>query len=399
MSSQVASENTQVSVFTVFLSFLKLGLTSFGGPAAHIGYFRKTFVEEKAWVSESQFGQLLAICQFLPGPASSQLGFAIGLLKAGWLGAIAAFLAFTLPSVAILIGFASALPLLSNTYGEALIHGLKLVACIVVADAVIGMGKKLCPDKQRASIALVAASAVLLIGFAWAQILVVLVAGVAGLFLCRSVNLEAHSQLDVPYGKRLGLSLLTVFFALLAFFILVPAEGLMTIAQAFYQAGALVFGGGHVVLPLIEESVVGTDWVTNENFLAGYGASQAIPGPMFAFAAYLGALIPTEFGYLAGAFSALIFMFLPGFLLLAGVLPLWQSISHKANIAYVIAGINAAVVGILAAALYDPIFTSAISSNWDFVIVILGYGLLTFWKRSPLFIVAWCIFASLISLF
>jgi len=397
MSSQVASENAQVSVFTVFLSFLKLGLTSFGGPAAHIGYFRKTFVEEKAWVSESQFGQLLAICQFLPGPASSQLGFAIGLLKAGWLGAIAAFLAFTLPSVAILIGFASALPLLSNTYGEALIHGLKLVACIVVADAVIGMGKKLCPDKQRASIAILAASAVLLSGFAWAQILVVLLAGVAGLFLCRSVNLEDHSQLQVPYGKRLGLSLLTVFFALLAFFILVPAEGLMAIAQAFYQAGALVFGGGHVVLPLIEESVVGTGWVTNENFLAGYGASQAIPGPMFAFAAYLGALIPTEFGYLAGAFSALIFMFLPGFLLLAGVLPLWQSISHKANLAYVIAGINAAVVGILAAALYYPIFTSAISSNLDFVIVILGYGLLTFWKKSPLFIVAWCVFASMMS--
>ncbi|KZM40821.1 chromate ion family chromate transporter [Marinomonas sp. SBI22] len=397
MSSQVASENAQVSVFTVFLSFLKLGLTSFGGPAAHIGYFRKTFVEEKAWVSESQFGQLLAICQFLPGPASSQLGFAIGVLKAGWLGAIAAFLAFTLPSVAILIGFASALPLLSNTYGEALIHGLKLVACIVVADAVIGMGKKLCSDKQRASIAILAASAVLLIGFAWAQILVVLLAGIAGLFLCRSVNLEAHSQLQVPYGKRLGLSLLTVFFALLAFFILVPAEGLMAIAQAFYQAGALVFGGGHVVLPLIEESVVGTGWVTNENFLAGYGASQAIPGPMFAFAAYLGALIPSEFGYLAGAFSALIFMFLPGFLLLAGVLPLWQSISHKANLAYVIAGINAAVVGILAAALYDPIFTSAISSNLDFVIVILGYGLLTFWKKSPLFIVAWCVFASMMS--
>ena len=176
-----------------------------------------------------------------------------------------------------------------------------------------------------------------------------------------------------------------------------PAEGLMAIAQAFYQAGALVFGGGHVVLPLIEESVVGSGWVTNENFLAGYGASQAIPGPMFAFAAYLGALIPSEYGSLVGAFSALVFMFLPGFLLLAGVLPLWQSISHKPNLAFVIAGINAAVVGILAAALYDPIFTSAIRSNLDFVIVILGYGLLAFWKRSPLFVVAWCVFASIIS--
>ena len=398
MSSRVASENSQVSVFTVFLSFLKLGLTSFGGPAAHIGYFRKTFVEEKAWLSESQFGQLLAICQFLPGPASSQLGFGIGLLKAGWLGAITAFLAFTLPSVAILIGFASALPLLSNTYGEALIHGLKLVACIVVADAVISMGKKLCPDRQRITIAMLAASAILLLSSAWAHILVVLFAAVAGLLFCRNVKLEAHSQLQVPYGKFLGLSLLSVFFVLLAFFILLPAEGLVAIAQAFYQAGALVFGGGHVVLPLIEESVVGAGWVTNETFLAGYGASQAIPGPMFAFAAYLGALIPTQYGSLVGAFSALIFMFLPGFLLLAGVLPLWQSISAKANIAYVIAGVNGAVVGILGAALYDPIFTSAIRSHWDFVIVILGYALLVTWKRSPLFIVAWCIFASLISL-
>lgn len=398
MSNQATSENTQLSVFTVFLSFLKLGLTSFGGPVAHIGYFRKTFVEQKAWVSESQFSQLLAICQFLPGPASSQLGFAIGLLKAGWLGAIAAFFAFTLPSVIILIVFASALPLLSNAYGDVLIHGLKLVACIVVADAVIGMGKKLCPDKQRASIALLAASVILLVGSAWAQIFVVLLAGVAGFFLCRDAKIEAQSQLKVPYGRGVGVALLTVFFALLGFFILLPAEGLMGIAQAFYQAGALVFGGGHVVLPLIEESVVGSGWVNNENFLAGYGASQAIPGPMFAFAAYLGALIPTQYASLVGAFSALIFMFLPGFLLLAGVLPLWQSISHKAKLAYVIAGVNAAVVGVLGAALYDPIFTSAISSHWDFVIVILGYGLLNFWQRSPLLVVVWCVLTSLISL-
>jgi chromate transporter len=398
MSIPAKNTPSQISVFTVFVSFLTLGLTSFGGPAAHIGYFRTHFVEQKKWISENQFSQLLAICQFLPGPASSQLGFAIGLLKAGWLGAIAAFLAFTMPSVAILIGFANLLPLLSNTYGDALIHGLKLVACIVVADAVIGMGKKLCPDKQRLSIALIAASIILLTPFAWAQILVVVLAGIAGLFLCRGVTIEAQSQLSVPYSQGVGLVLLGVFLTLLTFFMMVPLEGLFAIFQAFYQAGALVFGGGHVVLPLIEASVVESGWINNESFLAGYGASQAIPGPMFAFAAYLGALIPTEYSALVGAFSALIFMFLPGFLLLAAVLPLWQKLSNLSYLAYVIAGINAAVVGVLGAALYDPIFTSAVITHWDMVIVILGYGLLGFWQRSPLSIVIWCLFTSMLTL-
>lgn len=398
MSIPTQNVNPQISVFTVFVSFLTLGLTSFGGPAAHIGYFRTTFVEQKKWISESQFSQLLAICQFLPGPASSQLGFAIGLLKAGWLGAIAAFLAFTLPSVVILIGFASALPLLSNTYDNALIHGLKLVACIVVADAVISMGKNLCPDKQRKSIAFISASIILLTPFVWTQILVVVLAGIAGLYLCRGVMIASQSQLKVPYSQGVGIALFCVFLTLLAFFLLAPLEGLFAIFQAFYQAGALVFGGGHVVLPLIESSVVGTGWVSNENFLAGYGASQAIPGPMFAFAAYLGALIPTHYTSLVGAFSALVFMFLPGFLLLAAVLPVWQKVSNRAHVAYAIAGINAAVVGVLGAALYDPIITSAVVTHWDIVIVILGYGLLRFWQRSPLYIVVWCLFASMLTL-
>jgi len=390
--------NPKASVANVFLTFLKLGLTSFGGPIAHIGYFRKELIEKQQWANEHQFSQLLAICQFLPGPASSQLGFALGLIRAGWLGALAAFTAFTLPSALLLIGFASALPLLSNAVGVAIIHGLKLVAVAVVADAVLSMSKKLCPDNIRRMIALLAAGALLLTQVAWAQILIIIVGAVAGILLCRETELINSVIPSVSkWNKRIALLLLSLFTALLLAALLIQNQsGLIAVGQAFYRAGALVFGGGHVVLPLLEESVVNTGWVSNESFLAGYGASQAIPGPMFAFAAYLGAIIPNNDGISwISALVALVFMFLPGFLLIAAALPLWQSVANKPLATKAISGVNAVVVGILAAALIDPIIISTITSAVDLIIIGTALLLLIKWRLSPLLVVIWCVLAAL----
>lgn len=400
MSEKRVQAEAKASVIEVFITFLKLGLTSFGGPVAHIGYFRKELIEKRGWTSENQFSQLLAICQFLPGPASSQLGFSLGLLRAGWLGALAAFIAFTLPSAMLLIAFASALPLLlstSNMLGTSAIHGLKLVACAVVADAVFGMAKKLCPDITRKSIALLAITVLLVLNSALAQLYVVIIGAIVGIFLIRNLPPESDEIIRVNYSKRLGLFFLSAFLLLLLFLPSIANQSaLHAIAQSFYNAGALVFGGGHVVLPLLEESVVASGWVSSEHFLAGYGASQAIPGPMFAFSAYLGSVIPVEQGAWSGALIALTFMFLPGFLLISAALPLWQSIAHNATARSAIAGVNAAVVGLLAAALYNPVFTSGISSNTDLAIAIIGFGMLNIWKLSPLYVVFWCVFASIL---
>ena len=386
------------SALEVFITFLKLGVTSFGGPVAHIGYFRKALVEQKKWVSESQFGQLLAICQFLPGPASSQLGFSLGLLRGGWLGALSAFVAFTLPSALLLIAFASLLPMLDGATGQSVIHGLKLVACAVVADAVLGMAKKLCPDWQRASIALLATLALVFFGSTWLQLVVVLIGGIVGLMLCQHVSTKAADNIQVAYSRKAALVFFSIFVILLIALPLLASGSLFTaVADIFYRAGALVFGGGHVVLPLLEESVVATDMVSKESFLAGYGASQAIPGPMFAFAAYLGAIMPDA--DLLTPFIALLFMFLPGFLLVLAVLPIWQTISSQSKFGHALAGLNAAVVGLLAAALYDPIITSGISSLLDVAIVLIGFALLTVWKLSALWVVLWCVSASLVVAF
>ncbi len=392
--------NQKHHVGDVFRTFIKLGVTSFGGPVAHIGYFHKELVERKRWVSEDQFSQLLAICQFLPGPSSSQLGFALGLLRAGWSGAIVAFLAFTLPSALLLFGFSSVLTSISGLAGDAVIHGLKLVAFAVVADAVWGMSKKLCPDMLRRSIALLAACTLLLMGSVCAQLLVVLVGAIIGLLFCREPSGGSRYSIKVGYGQRTGIVIFTLFTLLLAVFILVPGgqQGLYSLAAAFYRAGALVFGGGHVVLPLLEDSIVNTGWITQQSFLAGYGASQAIPGPMFAFSSYLGALIPTGYNSGLGALFALVFMFLPGFLLIAAVLPIWQSISGSDKAVNAIAGVNAAVVGVLGAALYDPIFTSGITSSNDLAIALVAFGMLAIWRLSPLYVVLWCIAASTIPL-
>ncbi|MEC8429375.1 MAG: chromate efflux transporter, partial [Pseudomonadota bacterium] len=337
--------------FEVFLVFLKLGLTSFGGPIAHIGYFRTELVERRRWVSDSQFSQLLAISQFLPGPTSSQLGFCMGLLRGGWLGAVAAFVAFTLPSVLLLLAFVAALPLLSGPVSGAVVHGLKLVACAVVAHAILGMAKTLCDDTAKRTIAVLTSACLLASSGAATQLFVVLAAALGGaLFLSDNAQSKDFAKIKVPYGAKLGGVCIGLFVVLLIGFTLVSTgePQPFSIAAAFYQAGALVFGGGHVVLPLLEESVVGAGWVSTDQFLAGYGASQAIPGPMFAFAAYLGAVISPQQHAAIGVIVALTFIFLPGFLLIAGVLPFWQRISKHVIARRAISGVNAAVVGLLA---------------------------------------------------
>lgn len=396
--SQHSHTSESGSVGEVFLTFLKLGCTSFGGPIAHLGYFRKELVEKRQWVSESQYAQLLAICQFLPGPASSQAGFSLGYTRAGWPGALAAFVAFTLPSALLLLAFAALLPLLSGPVGQAALHGLKIVAFAVVADAVLGMARKLTPDIQRGAIALGAAALLILFSSAWLQVLVVLGGAIAGMLMCKPAAADSAAAFTVRYGTRTGTILLVVFGALLLGLPLLMLQGgsLISLAEAFYRAGALVFGGGHVVLPLLEDSLVATGWVSNEDFLAGYGAAQAIPGPMFAFSAYLGAVIPTGQPGWVGAGIALLFMFLPGFLLVAGVLPFWQAVAHNAVAGKAIAGVNAAVVGLLAAALYDPIFKAAIQNVFDLIIGGIGFAMLAVWRLSPLAAVGWCSIATVL---
>jgi chromate transporter len=400
-SRRVAREPARPTVIgtaEVAGAFLKLGLTCFGGPVAHIGYFRREFVERRRWIDENDFARLLALCQFLPGPASSQLGFSLGLVRAGWLGACAAFVAFTLPSAIALVVFAALVPDLSGVAGTAVVHGLKLVAVAVVAQAVLGMARQLAPDAPRATVAVLAAAVILVSGHAWTQLLVVALGGMAGLAVCRSVRAPvADTRLPLPYGVATGIALLGVFALLLVLLPLVARgeDGLVAAAAAFYRAGALVFGGGHVVLPLLREAVVTPGWISGDDFLAGYGAAQAVPGPLFSFAAYLGARLPGAQGGIVGAIVSLIAIFLPGFLLVAGALPVWRSIGRTPRAAQVVAGVNAAVVGLLAAALYDPVWTSAVRSPVDVAIAAIGFTLLVAWRVSAVVVVLWCACASM----
>lgn len=386
------------SVFEVFVTFLKLGLTSFGGPIAHLGYYRRELVERRNWVSESQFAQLLALSQFLPGPASSQLGFSLGLLRAGWAGALAAFIAFTLPSAVLLMAFAALLPQISGTLGDAALHGLKLVALPIVAHGVLGMRRQLCPDLPRLTIALLTMLLILLTSPAWVQLLAITLGAVAGLAVCRDTAPVVSSDLQLRYGPALGWTLLALFSVLLVSLPIAALEGggLLAITDAFYRAGALVFGGGHVVLPLLQEAVVAPGLITADEFLAGYGAAQAVPGPLFSLAAFLGERLPGKQGGILGASIALGAIFLPGFLLMAGVLPLWRAIADQPVAARAIAGVNAAVVGLLAAALYDPIWTSAVRGPVDVAIAMLGLLLLRVARLSPLLVVIWCVLASVV---
>lgn len=372
-------------------AFLKLGTTSFGGPIAHLGYFRDELVVRRRWIDEKDYADLVALCQFLPGPASSQVGFALGLLRAGPLGALAAWAGFTLPSAMLLVAFAFAATSFNEwPIGGHVLHGLKIVAVAVVAQAVWGMSRTLCPDRVRVCIALAVLLFVVIASGALAQVSAILAGGLAGLYLCTTSGDAISGPLRFPVSPAVGVTCLVLFAALLAGLPLAaslwPAQGL-AVADAFYRAGALVFGGGHVVLPLLEAEIVAPGWLTADTFLSGYGAAQAVPGPLFTFAAYLGASLGPEPNGLFGAAIALAAIFLPGFTLLVGVMPFWNMLRAQPNARAFMRGSNAAVVGLLGAALYDPIWTSTIKQPSDFALAAACFMLLMVWKVPPWLVV------------
>lgn len=377
------------SAAEVFGAFLKLGLTAFGGPVAHLGYFRDELVARRRWIDEAGYADLVALCQFLPGPASSQVGFALGLLRAGPLGAIAAWSAFTLPSAMLMVLFALGAAHFEGPVGEGLIHGLKLVAVAVVAQAVWGMARVLTPDVQRIFIAALAVGVAVLLGGAVGQVGAIVIGAVAGLALCRVAGGPGALDWQVPVSRRAGLACLVLFAGLLLGLPLVASQGGgLAVVEAFYRSGALVFGGGHVVLPLLEEAVVEPGWITQDAFLAGYGAAQAVPGPLFTFAAFLGmAMAPWPEG-LGLALVGLVALSAPGLLLVTGALPFWTLIRVRPRVQAAMRGANAAVVGILAAALYDPVGTGAILAPVDLAVAAAGFALLTLWKWPPWIVVA-----------
>ncbi|MEC1177494.1 chromate transporter [Metasolibacillus meyeri] len=374
------------TLFEIFIVSTRLGFTSFGGPIAHLGYFHEEYIRRRKWMDEKSYADLVALAQFLPGPASSQVGIGIGVARGGVLGGIISFLGFTFPSVIALIMFAVILQ--GASIGEAgWIHGLKLVAVAIVAHAILGMAQNLTPDLQRKIIALCALVGTLLWQTIYAQISIILLSALIGYFIYKKQAIqENHASVHFPISKKLGVICLTLFFALLLLLpLLREATSIQWIAMfdRFYRAGSLVFGGGHVVLPLLEREFVATNWVSAEAFLAGYGATQAVPGPLFTFAAYLGAVIN---GW-KGGFIATVAIFLPAFLLILGTLPFWDSLRHNAKVKGALMGVNAAVVGILIAAFYQPIWTSAIIEASDFVCAAILFSMLAYFKLPPWMIV------------
>lgn len=371
----------------VFRVFLKLGLTSFGGPIAHLGYFRDELVKRRRWIDEAGYADLVALCQFLPGPASSQVGFALGVLRGhGLLGGLAAWCGFTLPSAALLCAFALGAAALTGPVAEGVLHGLKLVAVAVVAQAVWGMARTLTPDRERAAIALAAVALAVFVGGSLGQIGAIVLGAAAGLRFCRHGGPAPAGRLRFPVSRQGGVVALALFAAI---FLAAPALATATGAQglalfdAFYRSGTLVFGGGHVVLPLLQAEVVPPGWVSNEAFLEGYGLAQAVPGPLFTFAAWLGAVMGPPPNGLAGAAIALVAIFLPGLLLAYGTLPFWDALRLRPGAQSAMRGANAAVVGILGAALYSPVWTSAVLAPRDFVLALAGFLFLTVWKAPP----------------
>jgi chromate transporter len=384
--------NRSGSPLEVLLAFAKLGVSCFGGPIAHIGYFREEFVIRRRWIDEPAFADLVALCQFLPGPASSQVGFSIGLMRGGYLGGLAAWTAFTLPSAVLLVLFAYGANTLQGPIGAGFLHGLKLVAVAIVAQAVWGMARTLCPDRERASIAVIAMLIILLSSSSVAQIGAIALGGIAGLWLCRAAPPEAkvEGHMSVPVSRPMGLLALAAFFLLLGVLPLLDSlshlQGL-ALFNAFYRSGALVFGGGHVVLPLLREATVTPGWVSDDAFLAGYGAAQAVPGPLFTFAAYLGAVMKSPPNGIAGAVISLFAIFLPGILVLMGTLPFWETFRRRSDAQSIMRGVNAAVVGLLGAALYNPVWTSSVKTSADFGLALVGFVLLTVWRAPPLVVV------------
>jgi chromate transporter len=381
------------SVWEVLLVFLRLGLTSFGGPIAHLGYFHDEFVVRRRWLGEKTYADLVALCQFLPGPASSQVGIAIGLSRAGYLGSLAAWIGFTLPSAIALVLFAYGVEAFGGARGGGWLHGLKVVAVAVVAQAVLSMMRSLAPDRERATLAVIAAALVLAIPTAWGQIGAIALGAVAGLALFRGGTPVDHVALPHPVSRAAGVVALALFFAVLLGLPLLAAavasQGL-TLFEAFYRAGSLVFGGGHVVLPLLQASVVPPGWVTNDAFLAGYGAAQAVPGPLFTFAAYLGAVMGPQPNGWTGAALCLVAVFLPSFLLVIGALPFWDELRRRRWAQSALTGVNAAVVGLLLAALYQPVWTAGITSAADFALASAAFLLLFMWKTPPWLVVVLC---------
>ncbi len=379
----------------VLLVALRLGLTSFGGPVAHIGYFREEYVTRRGWLSDERFAELVALCQFLPGPASSQLGIAIGTGRAGYLGGFLAWLGFTMPSAVALAAFAYGVHEFGGN-GGGWLDGLKIAAVAVVAFALWGMGRTLTPDRARISIAVVAAAALLLTGGVAAQVLVILAGAVLGLVLLKPGEAQpagdsGSGDARRTTGARIGVLAILLFGAAL---LALPAVARsvdsepLSVADSFYRSGSLVFGGGHVVLPLLEAEVVPTDWVRKDEFLAGYGAAQAVPGPLFTFSAYLGTVMGVLDPWWLGGLLALGAIFLPSFLLVWGVLPFWERLRGFARVRRALMGVNSAVVGILLAALYDPVWTSAIDAPEDFALGAAAFVLLAFWKTPPWLVVA-----------
>jgi len=383
-------EPARGSCVEVLFVFLRLGCTSFGGPIAHLGYFQKEIVERRKWCSASTMAEIIALAQSLPGPASSQVGFALGILRAGWLGGLAAWIGFTLPSALLMLAFAYGHSFLGGSVGQGLIHGLQLVAVAVVAQAVIAMQRSLAPDRVRVALAIAATGLTLLLPSQTASLIAIAAGAVAGLLLFRAENDESSESIGLALPKTLGLVSAAVFLALL---VIVPliAQAFsnfgLTVFSAFYRSGALVFGGGHVVLPLLEGAVVAPGWVTQKSFLAGYGAAQALPGPLFSVGAYLGAEVRPSSSPFLYSLLGLIGIFTPGLLAMTALLPFWNAIRRNRYVQSSLRGINASVVGILIAALFQPLWTSTIHSSADFWIVLSAFALLTLWKVQPWFVV------------
>lgn len=378
------------SALEVLCTFLKLGATSFGGPAAHVGYFREEIVVRRRWVDDAAYTDLVALCQFLPGPASSQIGLSLGLIRAGYRGALAAWVGFTLPSAVLMVAFAYGAGALTGPTGIGVLHGLKLVAVAIVAQAVRGMALTLCPDRQRAAIAALTTVLILYSGSSIMQIVAIVLGGIGGLWLCRAPPSAQVGTLGAPVSRGVGILSLLTFVLLLAGLPLVhalsSAQGI-ALFEAFYRSGALVFGGGHVVLPLLRDAVVTPGWVSDSAFLAGYGAAQAIPGPLFTFAAYLGAVATPPPNGVLGAVLGLIGIFLPGTLILIGMLPFWDAFRSRSGAQAAMRGVNAAVVGLLGAALYTPVWTSSVRNATDASLAVIGFMLLTAWRTPPVFVV------------
>jgi chromate transporter len=385
----VAAPGPRGSALEVLAVATRLGLTSFGGPIAHLGYFRAEYVVRRRWLDEQTYADLVALCQFLPGPASSQVGIAVGIIRAGLLGGLAAWVGFTLPSAAALVAFGLGLQAV-GVADAGWLHGLKVVAVAVVAQAVWGMARTLCPDRARATIAILAALATLAWPTALGQVAVIASAGLAGWRLFAVPGTPAVLHRPVPVPPRLGVAALALQAGLLVGLPLLraawPSQAL-AVADSFFRAGSLVFGGGHVVLPLLQAEVVPPGWVTTAQFVAGYGAAQAVPGPLFTFAAYLGAVMGPAPNGVAGAALALGAIFLPSFLLVVGVLPFWDALRGRPAAQAALRGVNAAVVGLLLAALYQPVWTSAIAGPADFGLALAAFGLLVLWKLPPWLVV------------